>query len=148
LRSTYSEMAELAIIALGSNLGDRDEHLAFARQRVSALPESRLVAESAVEETEPLGGMTQPAYLNQILALETALPPAMLLAALHAVENERGRQRISHWGARTLDLDLVRYGSFESCDPTLTLPHPGLASRDFWQRGIAAVMRQLRLRPS
>ncbi|MEO7965060.1 MAG: 2-amino-4-hydroxy-6-hydroxymethyldihydropteridine diphosphokinase [Gemmatimonadaceae bacterium] len=136
-------MVDVAIIALGSNLGDRDAHLAFARRRMASLPASRLVAESAIEETLPLGGMQQPPYLNQVVALETSLPPRELLTMLHALENERGRRRSMRWGARTLDLDLVRYGHAESTDPTLTLPHPGFSSRDFWQRGVAAVLRQL-----
>ncbi|MGH7578923.1 MAG: 2-amino-4-hydroxy-6-hydroxymethyldihydropteridine diphosphokinase, partial [Gemmatimonadales bacterium] len=77
---------ERAYIALGSNLGDRAGHLAAARAALAALPRTRLLAESAVEETVPLGGMDQPPYLNQMVLLETALAPRALLAACQAIE--------------------------------------------------------------
>ena len=128
---------ERAYIALGSNLGDRDEHLAAARAALAALPRTRLVAESRVEETAPLAGMEQPAYLNQMVLLETALEPRALLAACQAIERGRGRVRGERWGARTLDLDIVRYGHRRIADPDLIIPHPELSNRDFWMRELA-----------
>jgi len=128
---------ERAYIALGSNLGDREEHLAAARAALAALPATRLVAASAVEETQPLAGMDQPAYLNQMVLLETSLEPRALLAACHAIERSRGRVRTEHWGARTLDLDIVRYGGRRIADPDLIIPHPELPNRDFWIRELA-----------
>jgi 2-amino-4-hydroxy-6-hydroxymethyldihydropteridine diphosphokinase len=126
-------------VALGSNLGDRAAHLAFARARLAALPHTRLLKESRVEETAPLGPVPQGPYLNQMVLLETALEPDELLGLLHAIEAERGRVREHgvRWGPRTLDLDIVRYGSRVSSDPDLTLPHAELPRRDFWQREIA-----------
>lgn len=129
--------AERAFVALGSNLGDRVEHLAAARAALAALPRTRLVAASRVEETAPLGGMEQPPYLNQMVALETRLDPRALLAACQAIERSRGRVRTEHWGARTLDLDIVRYGDRRVADPDLIIPHPELPNRDFWQRELA-----------
>ena len=129
--------AERAFVALGSNLGDREGHLAAARAALAALPRTRLVAASRVEETAPLGGMDQPAYLNQMVALETRLEPRALLAACHAIEHSRGRVRTEPWGARTLDLDIVRYGDRRVDEPDLIIPHPGLPHRDFWQRELA-----------
>ena len=79
-------MRDLAYIALGSNLGDRAEHLARARRALAALPASRLIAESTIEETEPLGRLEQPYYLNQMVALETSLSPHELLTELHEIE--------------------------------------------------------------
>jgi 2-amino-4-hydroxy-6-hydroxymethyldihydropteridine diphosphokinase len=128
---------ERAYIALGSNLGDRDGHLAAARAALAALPRTRLVAESRVEETAPLAGMEQPAYLNQMVLLETALEPRALLAACQAIERGRGRLRGERWGARTLDLDIVRYGHRRIADPDLIIPHPELSNRDFWMRELA-----------
>ena len=127
---------ERAYIALGSNLGDRAEHLAAARAALAGLPRTRLVAESAVEETEPLAGMTQPPYLNQLVLLETALEPRALLAAIQAIERARGRVRAERWGARTLDLDIVKYGHRRIDEPDLIIPHPELPNRDFWIREI------------
>jgi 2-amino-4-hydroxy-6-hydroxymethyldihydropteridine diphosphokinase len=128
---------EHAYIALGSNLGDRAGHLAAARAALAALPRTRVVAESRLEETAPLGGMEQPAYLNQMLLLETALEPRALLAACQAIERSRGRVRGERWGARTLDLDIVRYGHRRIAEPDLIIPHPELPKRDFWIRELA-----------
>lgn len=125
---------ERVYVALGSNLGDREAHLAYARERLAALPRTRLLRHSRVEETAPIGPVPQGPYLNQMVLLETALSPAELLAHLHAIEAARGRVRRERWGPRTLDLDIVRYGDRAVREPNLTLPHPELPNRDFWQR--------------
>jgi 2-amino-4-hydroxy-6-hydroxymethyldihydropteridine diphosphokinase len=130
-------MPDVAYVALGSNLGDRARYLAHAREALARLPTSRVVATSRIEETEPLGGLEQPSYLNQMVKLETALAPRELLARLHDIERELGRTREERWAARTIDLDLVRYDEVASDDPELRLPHPGLATRGFWQRELA-----------
>jgi 2-amino-4-hydroxy-6-hydroxymethyldihydropteridine diphosphokinase len=128
-------------VALGSNVGDRAAHLAHARERLRALPGTRLVAASRVEETAPLGPVAQPPYLNQMVLLETTLEPAALLEHCRRIEAERGRKRGGRedvrWGPRTLDLDIVRYGDKTVRQPNLTIPHPELPNRDFWQREIA-----------
>ena len=136
-------MAERAYVALGSNLGDRAAHLDRARVALTLLPSTRLVAVSSIEETAPLGAMAQPPYLNQMVALDTTLGPALLLAALHTIERAQGRVRGARWGARTIDLDLVRYGARRVQTRALTLPHPGIASRAFWQRELAELARAL-----
>jgi 2-amino-4-hydroxy-6-hydroxymethyldihydropteridine diphosphokinase len=127
-------MNERAYIALGSNLGDRAAHLDRARVALSLLPATRLEALSSVEETAPLGAMAQPPYLNQMVAVRTGIAPRALLRALHAIESALGRVRASRWAPRTIDLDLVRYGDQSIHDTALTLPHPGLPRREFWQR--------------
>ena len=132
-------MSEIAYIALGSNLGDRHAYLARARAAIDAIPECRVVAASAVEETAPLGGLAQPPYLNQMLAVETTLDPAALLARLHDIEDEAGRVRSSRWESRTLDLDIVLFDDRVVTTAKLTIPHPGLAERPFWQRELAAL---------
>jgi 2-amino-4-hydroxy-6-hydroxymethyldihydropteridine diphosphokinase len=126
-------------VALGSNVGDRAAHLAHARARLGALAGTRVVGVSRVEETAPLGPIQQGPFLNQMVLLETTLTPADLLAACRAIEAERGRERVpgQRWGPRTLDLDIVRYGAHAVRDPDLTIPHPELPKRDFWQREIA-----------
>lgn len=123
-----------AFVALGSNLGDRGGYLALARDRLRRLPETTLRAESRIEETEPLGGLPQPRYLNQMVVLQTALSPRELLSACRRIEEEAGRILGERWASRTLDLDLVMYGDLEINEPGLQLPHPGLGSRDFWHR--------------
>ena len=128
---------DLAFIALGSNVGDRHKHLSSARTAIAALPRTFIVAASDIEETEPLGGRQQEKYLNQMLAVRTALEPMQLLSELQAIEQANGRARGERWASRTLDLDIVAYGDTELATPRLTLPHPGLAERDFWQREMA-----------
>lgn len=128
---------ERAYVALGSNLGDRAAHLQKAREALAALPETRLLRASAIEETAPLGGMQQPPYLNQMVLLETGLEPRALLRACQQIEQEEGRQRDERWGARTLDLDIVRFGARQVNDSDLIIPHPGLPDRDFWRRELA-----------
>jgi 2-amino-4-hydroxy-6-hydroxymethyldihydropteridine diphosphokinase len=129
-------MAERVAVALGSNLGDRAATLARARDSIGALPGTRLLAASAVEETAPLGPVPQGPYLNQMLMVETALEPRDLLAALLDIERAEGRvrRRGERWGPRTLDCDIVLYGErrLESAD--LVIPHPELPNRPFWQR--------------
>src|SRR5215208_4793857 len=78
---------ELAFIALGSNLGERAARLAQARAALSLIPGSRVVALSSIEETAPLGGLAQPPYLNQMVALHTTLEPLALLLELHRIEH-------------------------------------------------------------
>ena len=128
-----------AWIAIGSNLGDRAGFLDHAERAFATDPSiTRLVA-SAVEETRPLGGLDQPAYLNQMLRIDTRATPRALLDLCHRIERTAGRQRTDRWCSRTLDLDLVRYGDVLCDTPDLTLPHPGLRDRLFWAREIAAL---------
>jgi 2-amino-4-hydroxy-6-hydroxymethyldihydropteridine diphosphokinase len=128
---------ERVYVALGSNLGDRAEHLRAARAALAALPDTTLVAASEVEETAPLAGMAQPPYLNQMVLLETRLDPRALLEACHAIERAEGRVRGERCGARTLDLDILRYGQRHVDEPDLIIPHRELEHRDFWLRELA-----------
>lgn len=130
-------MHDIAYIALGSNLGDRDQFLARARAALAALPHSRVVAESSVEETAPVSDVPQGAFLNQMVALDTGLSPRALLEALHRIEADAGRARTVHWGPRTLDLDIVRFGTHIVQEPDLVIPHPQLPNRDWWKRELA-----------
>lgn len=137
-------MGDWAFVALGSNLGERDAHLRVGRGALAALPETRLVAASRIEETVPLGPPGQGPYLNQMVLLRTALSPHALLNACQAIERRAGRVRDQRWGARTLDLDIVRYGDRRVEEPHLTLPHPELARRAFWQRELEELLPHAR----
>ena len=121
-------------LGFGSNLGDRDAYLARARQALAALPGSRVVGASTIEETAPLGPADQPAYLNQMIALETALAPRALLTRLLEIEQREGRRRDVRWGPRTLDLDIVVFGDRTVNEADLQIPHRELPHRAFWQR--------------
>lgn len=132
-------------LALGSNLGNREANLALARERLAALPGNRIVALSSIEVTEPLGGLEQPAYLNQMLLLETDLSPRALLEVCRAIETAAGRVRHTRWESRTLDIDIVRYGDHVVDEPDLQVPHPGLKDREFWIREIRDIETSLQL---
>jgi 2-amino-4-hydroxy-6-hydroxymethyldihydropteridine diphosphokinase len=135
-------MRDIAYVALGSNLGDRERFLAVAREAIARLPDTVLLAVSDVEETAPLGP-PQPYYLNQMVAIETQLAPHDLLDALLAIERANGRLRRERWGPRTLDLDIVKYERQAVDDATLRIPHPGLSDRDFWQRELAQLSARI-----
>ena len=128
-----------AYLALGSNVGDRAAYLAHARAAVDALPDTRLVGASAIEETAPVGPVAQGPFLNQMLRVVTTLSPESLLDAAHAIERAAGRDRTREvrWGPRTLDVDLVLFGDAVVESARLTVPHPALPDRDFWQRELA-----------
>ena len=130
-------MIDVAYIALGSNLGDRSRHLARARAALGSLPGSKVIGESSVEETHPLGGLAQNKYLNQMIALETTLAPEDLLRHLHEIERAEGRTRGERWASRTLDLDIVCFERQVVHEPDLDVPHRELPNRDFWQRELA-----------
>jgi len=136
-------MRDTAYIALGSNMGDRHAELSRAREALADLPDTRVVAESAVEETEPLGPVPQGPFLNQMIAIETALAPRDLLARLKAIEESAGRVRGERWGPRVIDLDIVCYERQTASETDLRIPHPELPNRDFWQREL----HELRGRP-
>ena len=136
-KAEHQSPPERAYVALGSNLGDRAAHLERARNALAALPKTQLLRASTIEETAPLGGMQQPAYLNQMVLLETGLEPEALLSACQEIERHEGRQRAERWGSRTLDLDIVRFGDRQLTQSDLIIPHPELPHRDFWQRALA-----------
>lgn len=124
-----------AVIALGSNLGDRTETIRQAVERISRLPLVDDVRLSDLHETVAvrLDGpdADAPAYVNAVALLNTRLAPQVLLGLLHAIEDEHGRVRQERWGDRTLDLDLIAYGDVRSDDPHVLLPHPRAAERLF-----------------
>ncbi len=121
-----------AVLALGSNLGERNDTLSEAVADLVDPPEVRLQAVSPVVQTKAVGGPAgQPDFLNMIITVETTLSPAELLKHCQAVENKHLRVREVRWGARTLDVDIITYGDLTSDDPVLTLPHPRAAERAF-----------------
>lgn len=120
-----------AFLSLGSNLGDRAALLSAARTALDELPGTRVVAWSRVYETEPQDLEDQPAYLNQVLVVETTLAPLDLLRDCQRIEQENGRRRDVRFGPRTLDIDILLFQDVESDDPELTLPHPRMVRRAF-----------------
>lgn len=127
-----------AVLALGSNLGDRAEHLRSALARLEDTAGVAVEWTSPVVETAPVGGPDgQGAFLNAVIGVRTALGPFALLAAAQRAERAARRERLVRWGPRTLDVDVITYGRWRSEDPELTIPHPRAHQRAFvlapWQ---------------
>jgi 2-amino-4-hydroxy-6-hydroxymethyldihydropteridine diphosphokinase len=121
-----------AYVGLGANLGDREGSIRAAIDRLDAHPDVTVVAVSQLRETDPVGIVDQPRFVNAAAALDTELRPRELLDVLLAVERELGRTRTGpRYGPRTIDLDLLLYGDEIVDEPGLTVPHPRLHERRF-----------------
>ena len=118
-----------AVISLGANIGDPKAQMDIA---VALLREAlEVTAVSGYLSTKPVSDIEQPDYLNAICIAESDLPALDLLAVLHGIEKTLGRERLERWGPRTIDLDLIQYGSLLSSADELTLPHPRAHERRF-----------------
>jgi len=119
-----------AYVGLGANLGDAAASVRAALARLARLPDTRLLAESSLFASAPIDADGDD-YVNAVAQLDTRLDAARLLAELQAIEQEFGRQRPYRNAPRTLDLDLLLYGTERISSDTLTVPHPRLTGRAF-----------------
>lgn len=118
-----------AVVALGANIGNPQEQMDVA---VAMLREATdVIALSSYYTTKPVGGPEQPDYINAVCLLESELPAIDLLSLLHGIEKSLGRERTEKWGPRTIDLDLIQYGTLLSSATELQLPHPRAHERRF-----------------
>ena len=124
-------MSETALLGLGANLGDRLDSLQRAVDMLGDDPSIRIVACSRVWETDPVGRVEQPDFLNVVVRAEVRLDPRELLAACHRVETALGRVRETRWGPRTIDIDILLYGGRTIDEPDLSVPHPRMLERAF-----------------
>jgi 2-amino-4-hydroxy-6-hydroxymethyldihydropteridine diphosphokinase len=132
-----------AYLALGSNIGDREAYLALARRELRA-DGVHILAESSVEETEPVGGVAQPMFLNQVIEVDTDHPPRALLDVCKQIESRAGRRPGGeHWGPRQLDIDILLYGHVTIDSPELQIPHPQLVRREFLLRELHQINPRL-----
>ncbi len=121
-----------AVLALGTNLGEREEHLRAALALIAGTEGIEVEWTSPVHETAPVGGPDgQGAFLNAVIGVRTVLSPFTLLEVAHRAERAAHRERLVRWGPRTLDVDVITYGEFTSEDEDLTLPHPRAHERAF-----------------
>jgi 2-amino-4-hydroxy-6-hydroxymethyldihydropteridine diphosphokinase len=121
-----------AYIGVGSNLSDPGMQVRRALAALGELPDSRLIAASPLYRSKPFGTVVQPAYVNAVVGLLSRRTPEELLADLRALERTLGREPPrERWGPRVIDLDLLAMGRETRATDSLTLPHPGLAERDF-----------------
>jgi 2-amino-4-hydroxy-6-hydroxymethyldihydropteridine diphosphokinase len=118
-----------AVIALGANIGDPKAQMDLA---VAMLREAtEVISVSKYFSTKPVSDIEQPDYLNAVCIVESELPALDLLSLLHGIEKALGRERLEKWGPRTIDLDLIQYGSLLSSADELKLPHPRAHERRF-----------------
>ncbi len=118
-----------AYIALGANIGDRDQSLQNASNRLAIL--GTITRRSSIYETDPVGYLDQPPFLNAVMALETSIGPTKLLSELHKIEYDLGRERSFRNAPRTIDLDLLLYDDEAIKSESLTIPHPRMHERAF-----------------
>jgi 2-amino-4-hydroxy-6-hydroxymethyldihydropteridine diphosphokinase len=123
--------ARQAVLALGSNLGDRGDILQGCVDAIAGIEGVQLTGVSPVYETVPVGGPPQPDYLNAVVLADITIPARELLDQLHEVEAAFERVRLVRWGPRTLDIDIISVAGERSDDPDLTLPHPRAHERAF-----------------
>lgn len=124
-------VAVRAYLALGSNIGDKIEHLRAAVAAIGTLPQTRILARSAIYRTPPWGKTDQDWFANAVIAVETTLSPRALLDACLAIEIEQGRIRLERWGPRVIDIDVLIHGETRMATDHLTLPHPAMQERAF-----------------
>lgn len=132
-----------AYIGLGTNLGDRYQNIAQAKQALGNLKNTSLISVSSEIETEPLGHANQPNFLNAVARIETELTPNELLANLQAIENELGRERKQKWASRTIDLDLLLFGDEIIDTENLTVPHKQMHLRTFVLKGLCELNSEI-----
>ncbi len=118
-------------IGLGSNQGERHDWLEAAHARLHNAETIWLLQQSSIYETEPLGVIEQPSFLNQVVEIATQLSPQSLMEYLLKIEADMGRVRTQRWGPRNIDLDLLAYQQYEVDSESLQLPHPEIPARRF-----------------
>lgn len=134
----------LCVIGLGGNLDAPADRVQRARKALANGEGIREIAFSSLYRSRPMGPQDQPDYVNAVMALETDLQPLALLDYLQSIESLEGRVRLGErWGPRTLDLDLLLYGNQMIQHPRLTVPHPGLAVREFVLHPLAEILPDL-----
>lgn len=124
-------MQHRVFIGLGANLKNPLEQLRQAKSAIAQLPQSSILSVSSVYQSKPIGPQNQPDFLNAALCIATEFSPQQLLAALQKIEQQQGRQRIQHWGPRTLDLDILLFDDEVIDQPDLKIPHPEMLNRAF-----------------
>ena len=128
-----------AYLSIGSNIGDREGYLDFAIDRLNALEDTKVTAVSDYLETEPYGDVEQDDFLNGALEIETLKSPEELLETTMGIEQEAHRERIVHWGPRTLDIDILFYDDAIIMEENLKIPHVEIPKREFVLEPLSAI---------
>jgi 2-amino-4-hydroxy-6-hydroxymethyldihydropteridine diphosphokinase len=123
-------MSKGIYILLGSNLGNREQNLSLALDKIAAVV-GRILAQSSIYQSEPWGISQQPQFLNRVAEVNSRNDPHRVLSKLLSIETELGRERLEKWGPRTIDLDILFFNDRVIQTETLIVPHPGIAMRRF-----------------
>lgn len=136
-------MNKTAYLSLGSNLGDRASHI---EQAISLLqgPDLKVLRRSSLYDTEPRDFPNQPWFLNIVIEVDTQLFPRQLLSRIHKIESQLGRKRLIQKGPRTIDIDILLFGSFVIESPDLVVPHPRMGERRFVLEPMVELAPELR----
>ena len=126
-------------LSIGSNLGDREGYLDMAIEEIDRDASVEIKKISYIIETEPYGPVEQPNFLNGVIELETYLDPDEFLSVICDIENEAGRERIIHWGPRTLDIDIIMFDDMIINTDSLIIPHPEMQNREFVLKPMAEI---------
>lgn len=124
-------MKSKVYISLGSNMGNRQEHLREAVNALEKHPQIEITGKSGFYTTSPVGYLEQDDFVNAVVAMETTLSPMEILEVCQAIEMEQHRERVIRWGPRTLDLDILWIEDFSASTEILTVPHPRMTERAF-----------------
>jgi dihydroneopterin aldolase/2-amino-4-hydroxy-6-hydroxymethyldihydropteridine diphosphokinase len=135
-------MSSIVYIGFGTNIGDREDNYGQAIDKLNSSDGTSVLRQSQLHEYPPMGP-PQADYLNGVIELSTILRPAGLLAELNRIEATLGRERIIHWGPRTVDLDILFWGDLILDTETLTIPHPGACERLFVLEPLAELVPDL-----
>ena len=133
-------MPSKVFIALGSNVGDRLCYMHSAIQEISKINSVKIIGQSRIMETEPIGVIGQSSYLNQIILIETAIGPKELLLLFKGIEKKLGRIKREHWAEREIDIDIILYNDQVLETPELCVPHKQILNRLFVLEGCTQIM--------
>jgi 2-amino-4-hydroxy-6-hydroxymethyldihydropteridine diphosphokinase len=142
-RQPVTSGTERVFLGLGSNLGEREENLFAALNRIRGLQGTTLVRVSSFRETPPWGVEDQPSFLNAVAEIRTALEPEGLLTAVKGIEADLGRTPTYRWGPRLIDIDLLVFGERQLRSERLTLPHPHILERSFVWEPLAEIAPEI-----
>ena len=141
---TFVELSwHTAYLSLGSNLGNKEENLKLAIEKLNTEPEICVTKESTLYQNPPYGGVATEEFINQAIEIKTLLNPFDLLDKIHEIEASLGRVRDVHWGNRTIDIDIVFYDDLHINTETLTIPHKDYKNRDFVLRPLSQIAPHL-----
>jgi len=135
----------LVYLSLGANLGDRERQIEAALAEIDQLDGTQVARVSSLYDTEPVGEIEQPRFLNAVAQVETELTPGRLLWNLKLIERRLGRTRAHRWGPRKIDIDILLFDDWVVDDPGLTIPHVELRNRDFVLIPLAELAPELEL---